>query len=247
MGRPAINLTGIRIHKIIILKRAPNRGHGSVPYWQYRCSCGKVKDARADVLVRGKQHSCGCERTKNKFTDMTGKRFGKLIALWPAGRGGKSKSGCVYWLCSCDCGGMVTTAGKSLRLGLTKSCGCWKPQKTHGLSKTSEFFVLKGIQSRARKIGIPFNLTIEDVEAPSFCPILGIPLIRNKGKRYASPNSPTVDRFIPSIGYVKGNVQVISHRANQIKSDASLEELKKIVTWMEAINEVQGTGVASQR
>ena len=46
-----------------------------------------------------------------------------------------------------------------------------------------------------------------------------------------SDNSPTLDKFIPSKGYVKGNVQIISWRANSLKSDGSPDEWIKIAKW----------------
>ena len=46
-----------------------------------------------------------------------------------------------------------------------------------------------------------------------------------------SDNSPTLDKFIPSKGYVKGNVQIISWRANNLKNDGSPEEWIKIANW----------------
>ena len=78
-------------------------------------------------------------------------------------------------------------------------------------------------KSRARARGLPFDLQPEDVVVPTHCPVLGMPLRMNEGK--SGPDSPTLDRVIPALGYVRGNVVVISHRANTIKSDASLEEL----------------------
>ena len=46
------------------------------------------------------------------------------------------------------------------------------------------------------------------------CPVLGIPLKVNVGGNRMSDNSPTLDKFIPSKGYAKGNVQIINWRAN---------------------------------
>ena len=56
------------------------------------------------------------------------------------------------------------------------------------------------------------------------CPVLGIPLYSD-GRD--NQNAPSLDRFIPSLGYVKGNVFVISRRANVLKGDATIEEVKK--------------------
>jgi len=88
-------------------------------------------------------------------------------------------------------------------------------------------------KSRAKKYGIQFNITKEDITIPRECPILRIPLYVSDGK--CSANSPTIDRIIPSLGYVKGNVQVISHRANTIKSNSTLEELKLLIEFLSRV------------
>lgn len=86
---------------------------------------------------------------------------------------------------------------------------------------------------RAKKNGIPFSITESDIVIPEVCPVLGIELNRSWTGRM-EPNSPSLDRFINELGYVPGNINVISWKANSIKSDASLEELKRIVEWLEA-------------
>src|SRR6478735_1983693 len=52
--------------------------------------------------------------------DMTGLRFGRLVAVEPAG----SRLNMMHWRCACDCGTMTEVAGANLRRGRTKSCGC---------------------------------------------------------------------------------------------------------------------------
>lgn len=78
-------------------------------------------------------------------------------------------------------------------------------------------------RQRAKKAGVPFDLTAEDIAIPDACPVLGIPLEASFGR--STPQSPSLDRVIPKLGYVKGNVLVVSNRANVIKGDASVEEL----------------------
>ena len=90
--------------------------------------------------------------------------------------------------------------------------------------------LMHGAKTRAKKLGLDFNLTYEDIVIPEFCPILGTKLERGEGK--PTPNSPTLDRIIPSLGYVKGNVRVISHRANTIKNDATIEELEAVIRYI---------------
>ena len=78
-------------------------------------------------------------------------------------------------------------------------------------------------KSRAIKNNTPFNLTIEDFEIPRYCPVFGIPLFVSR--LHPSNNSPSIDKIIPELGYVKGNTWIISMRANRLKSDLSKEEL----------------------
>jgi len=79
---------------------------------------------------------------------------------------------------------------------------------------------------RAKKYSVPFSIELSDIMVPTNCPVLGIPLIM--GDKYAHDNSPSLDRIIPELGYVKGNIMVISHKANTIKSNANVEELEKV-------------------
>lgn len=95
-----------------------------------------------------------------------------------------------------------------------------------------ENYILWGIKHRCDKTGLPFNLTKEDIVIPDKCPVFGIPLYRNSGKSSASSNSPSVDRIIPALGYIKGNVQIISMKANLMKGNATIEELKQFANWV---------------
>jgi len=86
------------------------------------------------------------------------------------------------------------------------------------------YFMWAGARVRASEKNIPFNLDLEDIIITKYCPILGIEMIQNEGR--SEFNSMTLDKIIPELGYVKGNVRVISRMANTMKSDASPEELK---------------------
>lgn len=85
--------------------------------------------------------------------------------------------------------------------------------------------MLQNAQKRARLGGYPCTITEADIVVPEFCPLLGIKL-ENGGDR---ATSPSLDKIVPSLGYVRGNVWVISWRANTIKNDASLRELETLV------------------
>lgn len=104
-------------------------------------------------------------------------------------------------------------------------------KKRERRKKNPVSYILMGAKGRAKKRGIPFDITHKDIVVPDVCPILGIPLCMANGS--ASGNSPSLDRIKPEYGYIKGNVQVISHRANTIKSDSTLDELRAIVRYLE--------------
>ena len=91
--------------------------------------------------------------------------------------------------------------------------------------------MLKSARARAKQFGREFNIREEDIQLPEYCPILGIKLETSNGQ--ASHNSYSLDRIDSSKGYVKGNIEVISFRANTLKKDATLEELKKLVEYIE--------------
>lgn len=86
-------------------------------------------------------------------------------------------------------------------------------------------------KKRAKDAKLPFDLRVADISVPGVCPILGIPLRVGDGK--SCDNSPSIDRRIPAAGYVRGNIAIISQRANQIKNSATVAELRAIADWME--------------
>lgn len=86
------------------------------------------------------------------------------------------------------------------------------------------------LKAKCKQDNIPFNLTLDDLTIPEYCPILGTKL--EFGERKQTGTSPSVDRIDPSKGYVKGNVWVISLKANRMKSDATIEELRKFADWV---------------
>lgn len=89
--------------------------------------------------------------------------------------------------------------------------------------------LLNGARARAKKYGYDFNIDITDIVIPEFCPLLGIKISVAEGRKTSKANSASIDRIDSRKGYVKGNVWIISHRANTMKSDACLEEFKIMV------------------
>lgn len=91
--------------------------------------------------------------------------------------------------------------------------------------------ILNRARQRCLKSGIEFSITICDFEIPRTCPVLGIELAlaNTRGGLF---NSPSLDRIDNNKGYISGNIQIISKRANTIKSDASIEEIEMLLNFL---------------
>jgi len=86
-------------------------------------------------------------------------------------------------------------------------------------------------KSRAKQEGKVFTVAFGELDFPAFCPILGIKIDYFAEGR--QENSCSFDQIDPSAGYVKGNVQIISWRANRLKNDGSAEEHRKIADYLD--------------
>jgi hypothetical protein len=93
-----------------------------------------------------------------------------------------------------------------------------------------------GARTRSRFSNTPFSITNEYVAsiAGDTCPVLGIPLMFGGTGRPVA-GSASIDRIVPELGYVEGNVAVISYRANVIKSNASAAEVRRVADWMDLV------------
>jgi hypothetical protein len=232
----AIDLTGLRFGMLTVLRRS-EEDHNN---WMCKCDCGSTKlSSRSNLKHKTTGLHCGCQKRTGKIIDLTGQRFGRLLVL---GIFGRSPSNKISWKCGCDCGEEVNVLGTDLRYGKSRSCGCAprgrqiRDRSKHGEARknahTPRYEMWSHASVRARKRGVPFDIELEDIFIPETCPLLGVDLAISKGCG-AEPNSPTLDKIVPELGYTKGNVWVISHRANTIKSDASLEELKLLTKNLE--------------
>lgn len=91
-----------------------------------------------------------------------------------------------------------------------------------------EATLLKRARQRARLHNIPFDIEVSDIVIPEICPVYNMPLEVHVGCRGGKPNSPSLDRIDPSKGYVKDNIIVVSNKANNIKSNATPEEIIQV-------------------
>ena len=115
------DLTGQRFGMLVAIRPTEERRNSHV-IWECRCDCGKTIQTMSSSLVDGKTRSCGCTRRR----DITGQRFGKLIAIRPTEkRYGRN----VIWECKCDCGNLADVVVGNLLSGNTQSCGCLRSRK----------------------------------------------------------------------------------------------------------------------
>jgi hypothetical protein len=117
--------------------------------------------------------------------------------------------------------------GKQWRTDNKARCDAYRQQWKN---KHREMRLIMAARDRAKKLGLPCTLTVEDVAIPKVCPVLGILLEIGAGKQKDS--SPSIDRVLPELGYVPENIVVISMRANRIKNDGTAEEHAAIAEYM---------------
>lgn len=164
--------------------------------------------------------------------DMIGQVFGRLTVVERVPNPKRNDQ--AKWKCICECGNEAIVHGHRLRSGSTKSCGCFRRDragnlyKKHGKSKTPAYTMFYDARKRAQKLGLPFDLDPDKIKVPEMCPALGIRLSCN-GPR---DTRPSLDRVEPLKGYTAANTNVISFRANRIKSDATADELEAVAKYI---------------
>jgi hypothetical protein len=157
-----------------------------------------------------------------------GQTYGRLIILEQY-----SHKKSIRFKCRCECGNITDVRKDNLITKAdTVSCGCrleelHQERREKGIDEVSAMW--SRAKYRAKQKGIDFTIEQEDIIIPDRCPLLGIELVCHRGKGSQQGNSPSLDRIDSTKGYIKGNVWVISNRANTLKNDASLQELQTLV------------------
>jgi hypothetical protein len=100
----------------------------------------------------------------------------------------------------------------------------WRKNNLRAKPEIRLFYAAK---KRSKEKNLPFNLDISDIVIPEYCPYLGLKLESFSQRGDPRMNVSSLDRIIPELGYVKGNVEVISHLANTMKSNANKDQLVK--------------------
>lgn len=127
------DLTGRQFGELTVIRRVEN-AKGGASRWLCQCSCGAEYTVNGSLLLTGRRTRCPGQAHEKKYAyaDITGKRFGRLVALYPAKR--YDKSGSVVWRCQCDCGNQVEVSYNSLAYTNLKSCGCQKKEHDRKLN-----------------------------------------------------------------------------------------------------------------
>ncbi len=119
----------------------------------------------------------------------------------------------------------------------SKCKSCRKIERREEHLKDPRKRMLTDIKKRCNKNNIPFNIIIDDIVIPEKCPVLGI--IFKINENIKGFDSPTVDRIIPKLGYIKDNIRVISDRANTLKNNGTIAEHRAILKRMKYHEEIR--------
>lgn len=148
LPRMAKDLTGREFGRLVAVGPVSNHKKRGIK-WLVRCSCGGTAEYFANLLLSGKNRSCGCIGRPH---DLAGQRFGRLVALTAVGKA----RGSATWQCRCDCGNETIVPIRDLRAGNTKSCGCLKRETlkqmhvTHGMTGTPTYHSWSAMHGRCR-------------------------------------------------------------------------------------------------
>lgn len=97
-------------------------------------------------------------------------------------------------------------------------------------------YLLNHAKGRARAKGVPFDLDRDSLVIPDACPVFGVPFEWGVGLHgWRNMWAPSLDRIKPQLGYVRGNVLVISNRANHLKSNGSISEIEAVLAYMKRV------------
>lgn len=164
-GIPKENLTGRLFGNLQVVRYAEEESKKKKRIiWECRCSCGNIKYLQTNTLISGNTLSCGClsreKSSERTFLDITGQKFGRLLALSVDHREMDNQGNSKYfWLCQCECGNTKIVDGAVLRRGDTVSCGCVQAEASANRAK-SRIIDLVG-----RKFGILTVLGREESES----------------------------------------------------------------------------------
>jgi hypothetical protein len=114
-----------------------------------------------------------------------------------------------------------TILKKAKEKGLTKLA---KLNKGIKAEKNFERILFYSSIQHARKLGIEHTITLSDIIIPTHCSYLNIELTKTRNNGVVWSNA-SIDRIDSTKGYIPGNIQIISRKANIMKQNATQQEL----------------------
>ncbi len=119
------DLGGQSFGELTVLQRSETYHKNGGVWWLCKCRCGNTVEYPGTLLVTGRRTSCGCKTVKHYHSsDITGKVFGRLTALYPTDE--RDSRGSIVWHCRCSCGNEIDVTYNSLVYTNQRSCGCMK-------------------------------------------------------------------------------------------------------------------------
>lgn len=232
--------SGQQIAGKLILGRAES-SYGKSPKWDWRClNCGFEGPAAQWCNLRGLEKK-GCTTCSNCMAPRlksipVGAQVNNLVVTGDCRKSSRYSSGRSKREVPCRCVKCGATGwwDKSNLTTGQANCTCERFVQG-GLSNTRVGILWSKARQRAQEQGVPFKITHDDIVIPESCPVLGIKLSHSEREAGGFHDaSPTLDKFVPALGYVPGNIAVISWRANKLKGDATTAELQAVASWMAA-------------
>jgi len=214
------DLSGQKFGELTVISRDGSDKRGRAT-WLCSCSCGKSVVVQSYLLLSEMTKSCG--HLKGCKKDISGQRFGRLVAIREVGRTWQMQ---VKWLCQCDCGNTVEVITRSLTGGNTESCGCYHKDvvsslfTTHGLSYTREYRNAKWTERDEKEHNLDSEWTPEMEIAlcnlQQRCVVCG-------GSKHMSTDH--VQALSLGFGLKPGNAVRLCRSCNSKKNDKPLDKL----------------------
>lgn len=135
-----------------VLEKFREKAH--TKYWCICPVCGKRFSMKAETVGI----ACQCKEcnAKSRIIDLTGQRFGRLVAVEHAGRVvNKNGFRTTLWKCQCDCGNQTTVRYPALITGNTRSCGCLERENKERMMKLAQ-------QTNRKSVSKDFIRKLED-------------------------------------------------------------------------------------